>query len=213
MMISRVPPSALSDLRPGCWLACPARSLVSVQERGTAGAAARGRRATPDQAKAPARLGRPSGHGCADPAAARKAADAPAGDAWHRLAVAPPPGHPEVDLPEPDGPAAGQRRDRCTDRAARHREQQLGIQEDPRRVAQARSPGRRVHDPPGPQEPEDPPGTDTAYRHALAAVPARARRDNACYGLLSRGLRSNPLSACIAYSSSKSAPATCTSSA
>jgi putative transposase len=27
----------------------------------------------------------------------------------HRPAVAPPPGHPEVDLPRPDGTAAGQR--------------------------------------------------------------------------------------------------------
>src|SRR6478609_143954 len=30
----------------------------------------------------------------------------------HRPAVAPPPGHPQVDLSEPDGTAAGQRRDR-----------------------------------------------------------------------------------------------------
>jgi putative transposase len=36
------------------------------------------------------------------------------------------------------------------------------------------------------------PGAETAYRYDLAAVPARARRDNACCGLLSRGLRSNP---------------------
>ena len=41
---------------------------------------------------------------------------------WHRR-----PGHPEVDLPEPDWTAAGQRRDRRADRAARHREPRLGV--------------------------------------------------------------------------------------
>src|SRR6266568_953463 len=39
MMISHVPPSALSDLHPGL-LAGPARPLIGVEERGTAGAAA-----------------------------------------------------------------------------------------------------------------------------------------------------------------------------
>ena len=48
----------------------------------------------------------------ADPAPARKAAGALAGHAWNRAAVAPPPGHPEVDLSPPDGAAASQRRDR-----------------------------------------------------------------------------------------------------
>src|ERR1039457_1076761 len=50
MMISRVPPSALSHLHPGLRLAGPARPLIGVEKRGTAGAAARGRllrRATP----------------------------------------------------------------------------------------------------------------------------------------------------------------------
>ena len=47
---------------------------------------------------------------------------------WHRRL----PGHPEVDLSEPDGTAASQRGDRRAHRAARHREQRLGIQEDPR---------------------------------------------------------------------------------
>ena len=35
----------------------------------------------------------------------------------------------------------------------------MGIKRDPGRATQARSPGRRIHDPPGPQGPEDPPGT------------------------------------------------------
>jgi putative transposase len=34
---------------------------------------------------------------------------------WHCPAVAPPPGHPSLDLPAPDGTAAGQRRDRRAD--------------------------------------------------------------------------------------------------
>ena len=50
----------------------------------------------------------------------------------HHPALAPPSGHPQVDLSEPDGTTAGQRRDRRAHRAARHREQRLGVQEDPR---------------------------------------------------------------------------------
>jgi hypothetical protein len=50
-MIARVPPSALSDLQPGLRLAGPARPLIGVEERGSAGAAARGRHAAPHQAR------------------------------------------------------------------------------------------------------------------------------------------------------------------
>src|SRR5512132_221393 len=56
MMIGRVPSPALPDLRSALRLAGPAWPLVSVQERGTAGAAARDRRAAPRSAHAPARL-------------------------------------------------------------------------------------------------------------------------------------------------------------
>src|SRR5216683_2886209 len=191
-MISRVPPPALPHLRPALWLAGPARPVVGRQERRTARAAARGRRAAPHQSPTPAGLGRPRGSRCADPPAAWMAADAPAGYPRHRLAVAPPPGHPEVELPAPDGPAAGQRRDRHADRTTRHREPRLGIQEDSRRAAQARPPGRRIYDPPGPQGPEDSPGTKTAHRDNLAAVPAHPGIDNARRRLLSRGLRGDP---------------------
>jgi transposase len=91
-MIGRVPPPALPDLRSALRLAGPAWPLVSVQERGTAGAAARDRRAAPHPAHAPARLGRPSRHGRADPAPARKAVGTPAGHSgtvlrWHRRLV------------------------------------------------------------------------------------------------------------------------------
>ena len=39
----------------------------------------------------------------------------------------------------------------------------LGVPADPGRVAQARSPGRRVHDPPDPQGVEDPPSAEAAH--------------------------------------------------
>ena len=191
-MIIRVPAPALPHLRPALRLAGPARPLIGVEKRGTAGAAARGRRAAPGTSAAPARLGRPRNPRHADPAPASTAAVAPAGHPPHRPAVAPPPDHPEVDLPQPDRTAAGQRRDRRADRAARHREQRLGIQEDPRRTAQARPPGQRIHHPPGPQGPENPPGTATTHRYDLAAVPAHPGIDDARHRLLPRRLCGDP---------------------
>src|SRR5450631_4466542 len=108
MMIVRVLPSALSHLHPCLRLAGPAWPLICVEKRGTAGAAARGRRAAPRHSAAPAGLGRRRGPRRADPAPAQKAAGAPAGHAWNRAVVAPPPGHPEVDLSPPDGTPAEQ---------------------------------------------------------------------------------------------------------
>ena len=67
-----------------------------------------------------------------------------------------------------------------------------GYQTDPGRAAQARPPGQRIHHPPGPQSPEDPPGTETAHRHDVAAVPAHAGRDDARHRFLPRGLRGDP---------------------
>ena len=140
IMIIRVLAPALSHLRPALRLAGPARPVTGLQGRRTAGAAARGRRVAPRQSPAPARLGRPRYPRRADPAPAGTAADAPAGHPRLRPALAPPPGRPQMDLPVPDRTAAGQRRDRRADRAARRREQQLGIPADPGRAAQARSP-------------------------------------------------------------------------
>src|SRR5260221_3749690 len=102
----------LPDLRPALQPAGPARPIASVRERGTAGAAARGRRAAPEQSSAPAGLGRPGGTGRADLAAAEKAAGTPASDARHRSAMASSSGQKEVDLPEPDRQPTGQCRDR-----------------------------------------------------------------------------------------------------
>jgi hypothetical protein len=165
-MIGRVPSPALPDLHPALRLAGPVRPLAGLQGHRAAGAAARGCRAAPYHAQAPAGLGRSRGPRRADPAPARQPADAPAGHTRHRAAVAPPPRHTEVDLSAPDGPAAGQCRDRRADRAACHREPRLGVPAHPGRASEAWSSGRRVHRPTGSQGPENTPGTpsDTPTR-------------------------------------------------
>src|SRR6266480_1324718 len=141
MMNGRVSSPVLPDLRPTLRLAGPARSLGGLQERRAARAAARDRRPAPQPSPTPAGLGRPRGPRRADPASARNAPGAPASHARYRPAVAPSPGHKEVDLPEPHGTTAGQRRDHHADRTARHREHWLGIQENPGRATEARPPG------------------------------------------------------------------------
>jgi hypothetical protein len=179
IMIIRVSPPALSHLRPALRLAGLARPVIGLQGCRAARAAARGRRAAPGPSAATAGLGRPGGPRRADPAPAREAASVPAGHPRYHPALAPPPRRPQVDLPAPDGTAASQYQDRHAHRAARHREQQLGVQEDPGRAAQARPPGRRVHHPPGPQSTDDPSGAATAHRHDMAAVPAHPGVDDA----------------------------------
>ena len=72
IMVGRAPPTPLPDLRPGLRLAGPAWPFVRVQERRTAGAAPRSRRAAPGQPPAPAGLGRPRRPHRPDPAPARK---------------------------------------------------------------------------------------------------------------------------------------------
>src|SRR6266550_2625000 len=78
MMIVGVPSPALPDLRPALRLAGPAQPFASVQGRRTAGAAARGCRAAPYQAQAPAGLGRSRGPRRAEPIPAPQ-------DCGHRL--------------------------------------------------------------------------------------------------------------------------------
>src|ERR1022692_373789 len=100
---------------------------------------------------------------------------------WHRRLV-------ERSGPtEPRGTTAGQRRDHRAHRAARHREQQLGISADQGRAAQVRPPDQRLNDPPDPKALRIP-GTKAAYRHDLAAVAARPGRDHARHGLPPCGL-------------------------
>jgi len=191
-MISRVHSPALPGLHPAVRLAGPAQPPGGVQGHRVAGAAARGRRAAPHPVAATAGLGGPRGARCADPPPAQTAADAPPGDTRHRAPVASPPGRAQVDLSAPDGPACGQRRDHRAHRAARHREPHPGVPADPGRAPQARPPGQRLHDPPGPQDTDDPPGTEAAHRYDLAAVPASSGRDHARHRFLPRRLRSKP---------------------
>ena len=61
-----------------------------------------------------------------------------------------------------------------------------GGTEDPRRAPQARPSGWRIRYPPGPQGPEDPPGTETAHRHDLADVSEYPGIDDARHRLLPR---------------------------
>src|SRR6266566_7831209 len=96
---------SLPDVHPGLRLAGPARPVHRVQGHRGCSCGGTSCRAAPHQAPARAGVGRPRGPRRADPPPAAKAADAPAGHPGHRPAVAPPLGHPEGDLPAPDGPA------------------------------------------------------------------------------------------------------------
>ena len=86
------------------WLVLRGRSTAS-KDIGAARAAARVAVLRRTKPRPGLGVGRPRGPRRADPPPAAKAADAPAGHLGHRPAVAPPLGHPEVDLPAPDGPA------------------------------------------------------------------------------------------------------------
>ena len=81
----------------------------------------------------------------------------------------------------------GERRNRHAHRAARHRERLVGIPAHPGRAAEIRSPGQRVHDPPGPQGAADSAGSQATHTYDLVTVPAFPSRDHAGRGLLSRG--------------------------
>jgi hypothetical protein len=132
IMIVHVPAPALSHFRPALRLADAARPVVAFQGCRVARAAARGRRTAARQSEAPTGLGRPRGPHRADPAPAGQAKSAPSRHPRHHPALAPPPDRQQMDLPAQDWTAAGQPRDRRAHQAARHREQRLGLQEDPR---------------------------------------------------------------------------------
>jgi hypothetical protein len=129
MMISRVYPP---DLRPALRLARPARSLDGVQERGTARAAARDRRAAPQQTAATAGLGRPRGlaaliqilprwlraHRLITPGTVLR---------WHRRLV-----NRKWTFPNRMGRPPVSAEITALTRAARHRERLVGTPADPR---------------------------------------------------------------------------------
>ncbi len=199
MMINRVCPSALPDLRPALRLAGLARPVHGVQGHRCAAPIPGPGWTGPDRAVLAAltRL---------LPARLRMHR---AGHTRHRPAMAPAPGPPEAGLPAPDGTAASQRRDRRAHGAARHREPRRGIQ-DPRRAAQTRPPRQRIGDPPGRQDPADPSGTATARRHQRARILARPRQRRRPRPASSTWTAPSPSGACPACSSSKLAAATCT---
>jgi hypothetical protein len=191
MMIGRVPSSAVSDLHPACWLACPGRPLIGVKQRRTAGATARGRRTAPHQAQASPGLGRPSGAGRADPVPARRLRAhrlVTPGTVlrWHRRlarnkwAYPNRTGRPPVSIEIAALIERLATENRC-----------WGISGSKARCSSP-PPGPRLHDPPDPQRPGGSSGADTAHRHDVAAVPAYASRDDARRQLLSRGLRGVP---------------------
>jgi hypothetical protein len=127
-MIIGVLAPALSHLRPAMRLASSARPVIGLQGRRTPRVATRGRHTTPRQSPAPARLGRPGNPRCADPA--------PASHGCGCTGWSPPVPYcaGTAALSPASGPtrtgrtAAGQRRDRRADRAARHRNHGWGYQ-------------------------------------------------------------------------------------
>src|SRR5690242_4122274 len=94
---------ALFDVRPPDRLDDAAGTLFGFEGRRASGTAPGSRGAAAAEPEAEAGLGRPGGDGRAGPAPAGKAASAPAGHPRHHPALAPPPGHPEVDLPNRTG--------------------------------------------------------------------------------------------------------------
>src|ERR1019366_6040403 len=117
--------------------------------------------------------GRPGGPGRAGPAAASRTARPPARHAGHVTDLAPPPDHPQVDIPEPARPPGDQPGDPRPGAATGAREPGPGVPPGARRAVPARSPdqrGDRAADLARPAA-----QTCPAERgHLLARVPARS---------------------------------------
>ena len=114
------------------------------------------------------------------------------GHPGHGPALASPPGHQEVDLPEPLRAPTRRPNDRRADRTDGPRERALGLPAHPRRTPQARPPRRRIHHPQDPQTQANTLGTAPDHRHVLATVPTRAGLQHAGRRLLPRRLRPHP---------------------
>ena len=190
-MIIYVPAAALSHLRPALRLADPARPATGRRERRTAGAVAGGRRAPPCSSAAPARLGRPGGPDCADPAPAREPADAPAGHpgtvlGWHRRLVTAKRAYPyQAGQPPASAEIAA-----LTGRPAtgNHGRGYQPIQ------GELRKPGHRVSAPAIRRirkSPEDPPGAERHTGTTWARLPRTQAATMPATGF-SRGLRADP---------------------
>ena len=130
----------------------------------------------------------------------------------HGPALASPPGHQEVDLPEPLRAPTRRPNDRRADRTDGPRERALGLPAHPRRTPQARPPRRRIHDPQDPQAVSDTARTSPVHRHVMATLPASAGLQHAGRGLLPRRLRSDTEADLRVLRPRSPQAATCTSS-
>ena len=198
-MIIRVSPPALSHLRAAMQLAGLARPVVGHQGRRAARAAARGRRAAPDQPETPPGLGRPRGLRRADPAAAarlRCIAWSPRTRSCAGIAASSPGSGPTRTGPDghrsttssPRWSCGWRRRTRAGDtRGSRASCSNSATGSAPRRSGGSSS------------ATADPTGAETAHRHQLAAVPAHAGHQHARGRLLPRRLRGHAAAALLLF--------------
>jgi hypothetical protein len=188
MIVGCVVASALLGFPAAADPAVVARPPVGLPGHRTPGATSRSRRVAQSHPDTAPGLGGSSGVRRAGPEIAADAAEASLGHAGHDPALASSPGDQEMDVSDP--PRASAHRGRCgrADRASGPREPELGISENPGRVAHARPPRGSLDNPPRSPVVADTAGTGPGHRHDLAAVPARAGVDDVGLRLLPRGL-------------------------
>src|SRR5215471_7966843 len=126
---------ALPDLCPPDWLDGAADAFGGVEGRRVAGAAPGGGGAAAAEPETEAGRGRPDGDRRLGAAAPGTAADEPAGDSGHAVALAPAAGPLAVDLSAPGRQASGRCQVRGADRADGAGEPGLGLPACPGRAA------------------------------------------------------------------------------